>query len=197
MSYDHEVLEQRGDYRARIVHDVFAGEPYDDGATPIVMTHHGVRGWEAGQVGGTSYEVDEAILTAARRFAGDPDLLERYLRIFHDVTSIKWYESREGETFLSYVTPDWLEHVGHERDDTTVQADLTEWTAYCEGDTWGVVIEERTTWQRTDVPTFGEPIVRYEWEEIDSCWGFYGREWAEQSAREQLDIHAPAEEVSA
>lgn len=188
-----EIIETRGKYRARIVLDKHPSEPYDDGATPIVQVRRGgYWGWSGEQAGGTSYKVPGDIIEAVGRFGSDSDLLERYLRIFHGVTSVKWYDSGS-YTYFSFVSPDWLEYVGEPRDNEGIKADLTEWIAYCEGDVWGVVVEELTTWQRTDVPTYGDPIIREEWDEVDSVWGHYGYKWAVEAAKEQLDYFADEE----
>lgn len=48
------------------------------------------------------------------------------------------------------------------------QSLVTEWNQYLSGDVWGYVIE------------------REDESEVDSCWGFYGREYAEHEALEQL-----------
>jgi hypothetical protein len=55
--------------------------------------------------------------------------------------------------------------------------------AWQDGDVWGYVIEERIGWVRAD----GSAETMETWETVDSCFGFYGREWAERSAREAFE----------
>jgi hypothetical protein len=64
------------------------------------------------------------------------------------------------------------------------EAELNEWRAYVEGDVWGYVVERKVDLSMTDCD------VIESWEEVDSCWGFYGEEWAEQAAVEALDDEA-------
>lgn len=45
---------------------------------------------------------------------------------------------------------------------------VSEWNQYLSGDVWGIVIEDD------------------EGNEVDSCWGFYGREYAETEAKQML-----------
>lgn len=49
-------------------------------------------------------------------------------------------------------------------------ADVATYAQWAEGDVWGYLVARQDTG-----------------EEMDSCWGFIGREWAEQAAREAMD----------
>lgn len=49
-------------------------------------------------------------------------------------------------------------------------AELAAWQQWAQGDVYGVVVYDRAG------------------TEVDSCWGFYGLEWAETEARGMLDI---------
>jgi hypothetical protein len=46
---------------------------------------------------------------------------------------------------------------------------VEEWNQYLSGDVWGYVIETE------------------EGQHLDSCWGFYGRKYAEQEAQQALE----------
>lgn len=49
----------------------------------------------------------------------------------------------------------------------------------------GYVIQERTTWRTDDGRNMDT------WETVDSCWGFYGWDYAEQTARDTFrDVFA-------
>lgn len=157
-------------YRARIVHDVDPSAPYDDGAAPIVRVEYR-HGWTAVQVTeGTSYVLDPSIVAAAERFGKDVDTFTRYARIFHGVTRIDSYSSREGATFLALDPADWREEVGASVEAIAAQDDLLgEYRAYLEGDTYGVIVEKRETWRNVD-----SSEEREDWTEVESLWGFYG-----------------------
>ena len=53
------------------------------------------------------------------------------------------------------------------RDEVTkrLEAEVKEYDQYLTGDVWGYIIED------------------HHGEELDSCWGFFGREWCEEAAK--------------
>lgn len=180
-----DVIEQGDRYRLVMVPDEHADEPYDEGSSPIVRVEYNhAGGWRAEVVDKTgAYVPDEidAILGAAQRFGGDSDLFDRYLRAFHGTREVVWYQSRGGETYVTFDTPEWREHLGI-ADDATGVVSLDEWRAYVEGDVWGWVIEESATWHRD-----GTDDTRETWEHVDSCFGYYGRMYAEEAGREMFE----------
>lgn len=188
-----EVLETRGNLRVRLVLDDNADEPYFEGRSPILRLYPwrswgGWRGEYIDSVGAYTPAAADDILTAAEKWAGDPDLFERYLRMFHGTTAIEWYDSRPGSgdfVYVTFDTADWRAH--HDLSDHIASLiDLSEWRAYCEGDVYGYVIEQRATWQRTNGA--GEVVdTRETWEPVDSCWGFYGHLYAETAGRSVFD----------
>jgi hypothetical protein len=196
MSYS-ETIETRGDFRVRIVIDEDADKPYDDGGSPIIRIDR--RREQAEQVTDvTSYEVADGLVAAARRWSHEPDLFERYARIFHGVTAIKWYDPHDGD--YTYVTCDpahWRAAMGltdeymaaHPDVDFNLTGGLTEWRAWCEGEVYGYVVEHLEHYTSDTEPT--RRLNR--WEDIDSLFGLYGHEYAEQAAREALDEHNPTE----
>jgi hypothetical protein len=176
-----EVIDTRGRYRVVLRVDEHAEAPYDEGSSPILRVEYTSRGWRAELVdktGGYAPEHIDAIVAAASRFGGDTDLFERYLRMFHGTRDIVWYQSREGASYVTFDTPDWRAHLGI-ADDAADVVSLEEWRAYVEGDVYGWVVEERATWHRD-----GSDDTHETWEHVESCWGFYGREYAEEAARE-------------
>ena len=184
-----EILETRGDLRVRLVRDDYPDEPYDDGHSPILRLYplRSWGGWRADHIdtigGHTPAGIGE-IVTAAEKWAGNPDLFGRYLRMFHGTTEVQWYDGRQDGADYVYVTfdtADWREHHQIAPEQREV-IDMSEWRAYCEGDVYGYVIEQRTTWRRD-----GSTETRQSWETVDSCWGFYGNQYAEQAAREAFE----------
>jgi hypothetical protein len=60
------------------------------------------------------------------------------------------------------------------------------WRQWIEGDIWGYVIEDNVAYVRVDKAVSGEfdpdsPDLE-RWEPVDSLWGLYGHEYAEQEA---------------
>ncbi len=48
---------------------------------------------------------------------------------------------------------------------------VEEWNQYLSGDIWGFIVENP------------------DGENVDSCWGHYGRKWAEEAAKDALNCH--------
>lgn len=198
-----ETVETRGDYRVRIEIENAPDEPYDDGGSPIIRLYRrGYGDYQAEQVGSTSYVLDSVILEAAARWAKEPDVFERYCRIFHGARSFEWRDSGDSRDYI-YVTldpADWREKMGLTDEWLDAHPDvkttnLTEWNAYCDGDVYGVIVEKRVTWTREHDDeidgTDGDPSMD-DWQEVSAVWGYYGEEYATEVAREQLDAYAPA-----
>ena len=153
MSYS-EVVEERDGLRVRLVLDDGPSEPYDDGGSPLLRLKFGdfyslTRWAGAEQVTEiTSYVVDDGIIEAAARWwAEESDVFERYLRAFHGTTEVKWYDSRDGDyAYVTFDTADWRAEMGLTDEYLAshagiVLADMTEWRAYVEGDVYGYVVE--------------------------------------------------------
>lgn len=162
-------------FRARIVADTDPQEPYDDGSVPIIQLDYS-RSWgtyNAAQVTGiTSYTLPRGIVDAARRWGKDVDTFTRYARIFHGVTRVETYGPNVSTdyTYLALDPADWRDEVGASVEAVAAQDDLmSEYRAYLEGDTYGVIVEKSETWR--NVATDDE---RDDWAEVDACWGFYG-----------------------
>lgn len=60
-----------------------------------------------------------------------------------------------------------------------------EMQAWRDGEVYGWTVQEQVTWTTT-ANKYLPAESRQEWEEVDSCWGIYGREYAEEAAREAL-----------
>jgi len=191
---EREVIKTRDGWRAVIVLDEDAEPPYDEGSTPILAWSYreGLHARQVTEI--TPYRVPPTIVAALLRWHNDTDLFERYLRMFHGTTSVEW-RSTDHMDFVTFDSAAWREWTGHTAEmlewfavqggTLRTVSTMVEWLAWCDGDTWGFVIEEQVTWQRTDAPE----VTMTTWEPVDSCWGFYGRDWVEQAAREELDSY--------
>lgn len=71
------------------------------------------------------------------------------------------------------------EEVGEENLDRNAEATVETWNQFLSGDVWGYEIEDK------------------DGEFVDSCWGFYGREYCEEQAREALEAAEQYQEEQA
>jgi hypothetical protein len=189
-------------FRALIVQDDDAQEPEFDAGCPIIQVVNGRHGLDAEM---TNYGVgqDDGLPDSASdiierfghvgRMAGDMrtgiDIFERYLHIYHDGNLVE-YEPNQGTdyTYVAYVTRTLWESWGNTGE--VGKAELNEWRAYVEGDTYGIMVEVKPTVEVDDdddhTDYYGD-VSHDGWTETDStCWGFYGSEYATESAREEL-----------
>ena len=84
-----------------------------------------------------------------------------------------WDSGRIGSVWVS--KSDWPEEsAAIEAAESLVE----EWNQYLSGDVWGFVIENE------------------DGEHVESCWGFYGREWCEREAEEMVKFYASEYERS-
>jgi hypothetical protein len=180
MAYS-ETIETSGNYRVQLVIDEAAGEPYDDGGAPIMRLEYQGGYWHAEHVdsGGRPHDGDGRIEEAAQRWGTDFDLLEKYLRAYHGTTKLQTWHSGD-YWYLAYDTAPWRDYTGARADLIAGEDLMAEYRAYAEGDVWGYVVERQVTWHADDYDD------RDSWEPVDSCWGFYGHDYARQSALEAL-----------
>ena len=179
---DTDTLEtsEDGQYRVQLIADEYPDEPYDDGQSPL-MRLDSRRGWRAEHVMATGRPLDDdaRIEEAAARWGSparnDWPLFEKYLRAYYGTTEVEtWYSG--DYWYVTYDTARWRAHVGAPEHSVS----MAEYRAWCEGDVWGYSVERKVTWQRTDAP--GKTMQT--WETEDSCFGFYGYEYARESALE-------------
>jgi hypothetical protein len=179
-----ELLKEQDDLRVQIVADYDAGEPDDDSQSPLLRIDSRHDDWDTAHVDkGTMRprDDDEKIEYAVLRWGGpssrDWRYVEKYLRAFFGVTQIETYWS-DTYWYVSYDSEAWRDATGA----PAGSADMSDYKAWVEGDVWGYVIEKRVVWQ----DKYGNLADQERWEEVDSCWGYYGHDYAEESALEAL-----------
>ena len=191
MSYS-ETLEDNGKYRVRLIADEYPSEPYNDGQSPLLrIERNNYRGMTVSHVmdTGRPLDDDDRIEYAVRHWGTSPSdddwrLFEKYLRAFYGTTKIETWHSGS-YWYVTYDTAKWREYIGV-TDDTSWLAkhsdsiNMNEWRSYVEGDVWGYDVERNVTWRRDDDPDESMQT----WESVDSCWGFYGSDYARESALE-------------
>ena len=168
---DLDIVEERDGYRVRLEFDDSPEQPYDDGATPILTIERGSH------VEAFNKQAEPYVGTVAellQRF--ELDTVERFVKIFYGATKMdSFYSDGIRGTYIAFDTAEWREAVGAAPERLQAEDYLSEVRAWAEGEVYGHVVEkfdaDADEWEATDDGT---------------CWGFYGREWAEQAAREAL-----------
>lgn len=193
---DLDIIEENDNFRARLEYDDSADKPYDEGAVPILSREFGRYGNRFTAVNDEGEAFADLVTEAWNRLNRDDDVLARYLRIFYGAESVLW-DSSSNYAYLAFdtaawrtehgLTYEWLDEHGMDRQ-TLAEGSLKEVMAWANGEVFGYIVERRvkTSMVRTDAVT-GDVLGTVEgeaWEEVDSCWGFYGREYAEEVAKE-------------
>lgn len=182
MSYS-EVVETKGQYRAVIIADEDASVPDWDGMYPTLQ----IDNYSVGPLLGEGAVDFAVILSTFISAVPEPlETFERYLRIFHGTTKFSTYNlgrSRE-YGYVAFDTAKWREANGVAAEQVKQEDMLSEVRAWAEGDCWGVRIEKLVHWYTQDEAV--EDQDRSDWEELESVWGYYGRDAAEEQARELL-----------
>ena len=199
---DYDTVKENDNFRARLEYDDAADKPYDEGAVPILSREFNRYRYVFEGVNEQGKAYEDAVSDAWNRFNHDDDVLARWLRIFHGASSVLW-DSSSNYAYLAFDTAEWRETHGltdewmdaHEMDrGELAKGSLDEVMAWANGEVFGFIVERRvkTSTIRTDAVT-GDVLGTVEgeaWEEVDSCWGFYGRESAEDAATEAFDSYA-------
>lgn len=192
MSYS-ETLEERDGYRVRLELDEYGDTPYDDSQSPLLRLDkhsYGVRA-EHIQIGSMRpTDDDAAIENAVSHWSTTPadsdwHLFEKYLRAFYGVTIIETYSTSD-YWYVTYNSKAWRRAIGFdgtiapEDEANPAKPNMDEYKSWCEGEVYYYVVEKLTTWTLKD----GSGIDMSTWEEVDTCGGFYGDEYAREAALE-------------
>lgn len=199
-----EVIDEYQDYRLALIHDEWAGAPYNDGGSPLVAYQVSWTGriTDIQQVTDiTSYRLPVEILLALQHFnaneEADREKFERYLRIFHGMRSVVWIiDADHAFNYVTFDTEDWRTKMGltdeylrdHPDAEGTGFADASEYEAWLFGEVYGYRIDRRQRWlpvnDENEVVSFLSTTEKVTWEEEDSCFGFYGLDYAKEAAEE-------------
>lgn len=191
-----DIVEENDNYRARLEHDDSGEKPYDEGGVPIVSREFRGSYFEA--VNDQADEYTGLINALWDRF--DEDTMERFLRIFLDSKSVI-IDSSENCRYIAFDTAAWRETHGltdehMERCDIDpsglAKGTMDEYLAWANGEIYGYIVEKKYS----TITNYIDPVTEEttniladeEWLEVPdgSCWGYYGRDWAEQAAKEAL-----------
>jgi hypothetical protein len=86
--------------------------------------------------------------------------------------------------YLAFDTAAWAETVGAPAEHLATEDYLSEIRAWAEGDCWGWILEKQRHWTKTYAD--GETEQGSSWEHVDSCYGYYGRQYAAEAAEAAL-----------
>lgn len=167
MYYDDSmIVEERNGYRVRLEYDDSPEEPYCEFASPLLRYDGGRTEHVAGTGGLCAGEIEHAAREHGAPYDRDFRIFEKYLRAYHGVTQVETWHSGN-YWYITYDDASWRAAAGTEPG----SASMDYYQAWCTGDVYGWIIEREN-------PDSGE------WEDVDSCWGYYGWEWAKESALE-------------
>jgi hypothetical protein len=183
-------IEENDNYRVRLAHDDSGEKPYDEGAVPILsrpFRSYGER-WEA--VNDQADGLTGLLNALGERF--NEDEIERFLKIFVGAYSVRW-DSSDNCRYLAFDTPEWREKVGLTDEylatakldrEKLAEGSLTEILAWANGEVYGYILERKVTGRKVyDGQDINDAEPFEEWQEVESCWGFYGWDYAEEEAK--------------
>lgn len=200
---DLDIVKENDNFRARLEYDESGEKPYDEGATPILSREfrsYGSR-FEAvnDQADGFESLIGEVYNACPNN---DPEeFVTRFLRIFVGSYSVEW-DSSDNCRYVAFDTPEWREKVGLtdeylDKVGTDVldrsklaEGSLSEILAWANGEVFGFIVEKRTKGWVVFEDEDREDEAFQRWEEVDACWGFFGRESAVEAAVESFDHYS-------
>jgi hypothetical protein len=112
------------------------------------------------------------------------DLFIRWARIMHGVVAVE-ENPHDGARSIWYVMPDKLAETTWTAE-KVIESEIREYRMWASGEVYGHIIEKAVRWQRCGT-TEDESMTT--WEHEDSCWGYIGREYAEEAAREAFTLY--------
>lgn len=116
-------------------------------------------------------------------------IFERYVRACHGGVT-EMLSPHDGPSAIFYVLPEMMRGAGFSEEESTsaermtdvLQAELSEYRSYVEGDVYVIRVEELQTWQRVG----HEDETRDEWETIDSLAQVIGDDYARAEGMRML-----------
>lgn len=191
--------------RVRVVVDSDPQRPEDEAGYPVLS--YELNGHVEKVYGDPGSDLSYALSYYLQRheygFVDDPiEMFERYVSVVHGggvkvIERAGWRDTG----FIAYGTRKMVEGWGNTDPEKIAEfareVDVTEWRAYLDGEVYGIVTEQAVVVE-TIVRVAGiDEMVRHtssdDWDEIESCWGYYGAEYAVEAGREELDARIPAD----
>ncbi|WNV90288.1 hypothetical protein [Umezawaea sp. Da 62-37] len=118
-------------------------------------------------------------------------IFERYARMIHGAVVLLEYPSPDGSRAIWYAMPEALNLAyapeGREAYGMQIlEAERAEYRTWARGEAVGYVIEHMTMWVSPDLDD-----IRTSWEVVESCWGFFDLEFAQEEGQRALDALTP------
>lgn len=190
--------------RVRIVQDSTPPDPRHDQCMACVISDLSVRGslqsYVTNLIAKTKgFKVADMIAAAAHgddewrealqdSIENDDDLRAQWLEQLKPELIVKEFETgyRNEYRYIAHITPELCSVPGVKWEDAeaAMDADIEMFEQWVNGDVYGYMIEEADAPDDPDDPD-NEP----EWEQTDSCWGFYGSDPFENG----MTDHVPKE----
>lgn len=189
---DLDILETAGRYRVRleVQKDSESANPRtgQDCNLANMITPKGQRYIDVDEDGGPLEEgwkrIEDGYVDAVPVFA-------RWARIFHGVTVVE-DRPHDGAWSLWYAMPERLAETTWTAE-RVIESEIREYRRWAEGEVYGHIVEKDVTRIPRDAKDRDDPELddeTREWEHVDSCWGYIGREYAEDAAREAFAPYA-------
>ena len=178
-----------GTMRVRLAPDNDARNPreeYDHAASVIVRWY---RPYDEGE------QEQGPLLHAwehyARRYrvSAAMEMFRTYAIAFHGAT-VKEHQLSRDAWALWYITAETAAKEGITDPGACLDAEMSEYQAYLDGDVYGYIIERRVTWSPVDDED--EYRTMETWDEVESCWGYYGCDYAVEAAIEAFNNNVTA-----
>lgn len=207
-----EILTERDGYRAVLTLDETPTEPENCGAVPQFTVYYDHGRWtvgcqqNAGELPDNAHNLLQAWVSLRYRHdntdADTDALFERYCRIVYGVDYVRitdhhGYSQGDEIKLFEVAGVAWLDGIGWDKSKAEFAemhesyTDRPELVSYVFGDVWGIVIQKATRYVNVEDPE----DVRETWNDVESCWGFYGesdtpyfKEEAERMLTEQVPI---------
>ena len=191
---DYEQVRQittpHGTFRAVVTLDTHPDKPVFDYGDPVYRATAGAGGYELtdlkyGGDRGAGLDIREVWdrLYMLRGVHHAAELVDRYLRIFHDgAAELMWSTTdRSGDPYLVWATRATREHhgaTGDAADPRVHRPEAPEWQAFIDGEVYSISMDRGEHDEDGDVS----------WTEVEdmAVSGFYGERWAKEAAEEAL-----------
>ena len=188
-----EVKVGNDTYRAKIIWDENANRPDKDMDLVIAFYEaenaevvggilkyliHGTEAWQVVEKTCYAASIDEPDLD-------DQDVREHWLEAIRDEVIVRQVRAGYNRRYIVHTTPDMCAKLGVDwaNAEKAMDQEIEMLVQWCEGDIYGYTIEKAHGCDHCG---------HIEWENVDSCWGFYGNDIEKNGMLDNLpsDMHA-------
>ena len=116
-----------------------------------------------------------------------------FFKIPNNQYTSRGYSQSDWADVLIVLTDQWFERTGANKDkpDEILESTAELFDAWAWGDVYGFTIQERKVYKRVlaadfDAGNFEDAQEEEEWEDVDSCGGFFGQNWMENGMADNI-----------